>query len=94
VDQTGDTVGDSGRVYRLGSTGSDRQRRPAGGGGRRPRPTEGFLAAAASLRVSGLVRNLGVVSGFTVRNTTSIWILETFPFPFPSSRDLSKVCAR
>lgn len=46
VDQRGDTSGDLRRLYLLGSTGLDRQRRPAmgSGGGRRPRPTRGLLS--------------------------------------------------
>jgi hypothetical protein len=41
VDQRGETSGDLKRVYRFGSTGLDRQRRPAMGGGGRDR-REGF----------------------------------------------------
>jgi hypothetical protein len=56
VDQRGDTS-DSGRVYRLGSMGLDRQWRPAVGGGRRAAAAtnaRAFGAAAASLRGSTL----------------------------------------
>jgi hypothetical protein len=54
VDQRGDTS-DSGRVYRLGSMGLDRQWRPAVGGGRQPRPTRGLLVPLL-LRCAVLLR--------------------------------------
>jgi len=88
ADQTGDTSGDLGRVYRFGSTGLDRRRRPAVVGGRRAAAAtdaRAFVAAAASLRGSTLRLVVRLVfSGFTMRNPhDDLNSRETFPFRFP-----------
>ena len=80
ADQTGDTSGDLGRVYRLGSTGLDRRWWAAAATDARA-----FVAAAASLRGSTLRLVVRLVfSGFTMRNPhDDLNSRETFPFRFP-----------